>query len=326
MEVIVNTPGTKVRIDNGMISISNQEEQQKLPLHMVSSILMYRGCTLTTDVVFTAVENNIDLLFGTRKGKPAARVWGNSFGSISTIRKQQLAFSQGSEGLTFIRDLIIQKLKNQITVLMLFFKPNKSTDAEITEAISYIEKYLKKFSDSEYSSLAEAADTFRGWEGSCSRRYFECINLHLPEAYKFERRSQHPALDMFNSLLNYSYGMLYGKIESSLIRAGIDPYIGIFHRDEYNKPVFVYDIIEIFRYWADITVLNLCMQQIIFPEFFEVENGAWFLNPDGKRILIQSFNDFLEEVVLWKHLERSRHTHLDLYAHELATRLKSYKP
>ena len=71
-----------------------------------------------------------------------------------------------------------------------------------------------------------------------------------------------------------------------MIKAGIDPFLGLFHRDEYNRPVFVYDVIEIFRYWADITVINLCMQQVIFPEFFEDENGAKFLHNDGKRILI----------------------------------------
>jgi CRISPR-associated protein Cas1 len=276
-------------------------------------------------VVFTAVENNIDMIFGTRKGIPAARVWGNQFGSISTIRKQQLVFTQSTSSLCFLKDLIGRKLKNQVTVLMLLFKPNKSTDSEILNAIGYIEKYENRLSESGFSSISNAAETFRGWEGACSRRYFECINFHLPDAYRFERRSQHPALDMFNSLLNYAYGMLYGKIESSLIRAGIDPYIGIFHRDEYNKPVLVYDVIEVFRYWADITVINLCMQQIIFPDFFDVDNGAYFLNHDGKRILIQSFNDFLEEVVLWNNLERSRNTHLDLYSHELASMFKEFK-
>jgi CRISPR-associated protein Cas1 len=177
----------------------------------------------------------------------------------------------------------------------------------------------------EAPDLPSVADTLRGWEGTCSRRYFECINIHLPEQYRFEKRSQHPALDMFNSLLNYAYGMLYGKIESALIRAGIDPYIGLFHRDEYNRPVFVYDVIEVFRYWADITVIDLCMQQIIFPEFFDTGNGSWLLNADGKRILIQSFNDFLEEVVSMSGLERSRHTHLQLYAQELARMFKEFE-
>ena len=51
-------------------------------------------------------------------------------------------------------------------------------------------------------------------------------------------------MDVANALLNYGYGLLYGKVESGLIKAGIDPYICVLHRDEYNRPVLVYNIIE----------------------------------------------------------------------------------
>jgi CRISPR-associated protein Cas1 len=111
-----------------------------------------------------------------------------------------------------------------------------------------------------------------------------------------------------------------------MIHAGIDPFIGLFHRDDYNRPVFVYDVIEVFRYWADITVTNLCMQQIIFPEFFNIDQGVFFLNSDGKRILIQSFNDYLDEIVMYNNLERSRITHIDLYIQEIARMFKEYQP
>lgn len=325
MEVVIQSYGTRVSIDNGMLLIYNESDQQRLPLNQVSSLLVYRGCSLSSDVVFAAVENDIDILFGTRQGKPAARIWGNRFGSISTIRKQQLEFARSTACLPFIQDLIRRKLSNQAAVLMLLYKPNRTSDDLINEAIAYLEKYAGKIREHAPEDRSEVFERLRGWEGSCSKRYFECINAHLPEAYRFERRSQHPALDMFNALLNYSYGMLYGKIESALVKAGIDPYIGLFHRDEYNRPVFVYDVIEVFRYWADITVINLCMQQIIFPEFFDQEAGAWWLNTDGKRILIQSFNDYLDEVITLNNLERSRITHIDLYAQELAMMFKHYK-
>ena len=326
MEVVVNTFGTKVGVDNGMLLVRNGEEYQRIPLGKVSSILVSKGCSITTDLVFAAVENNIDILFGTKTGKPAARIWGNQFGSIATIRKKQIQFSQHEKCGHFIREILRKKLLNQAAVLMLLFRPDRTTDREINESIAFLEKYVDKLDNLEMTSLPEKADTLRGWEGVCGKRYFECINLHLPEQYRFEGRSQHPALDIFNALLNYAYGILYGKIESAMIRSGIDPFIGLFHRDEYNRPVFVYDVIELFRYWADITVVNLCMQQIIFPEFFRVEGGAFFLDTDGKRILIQSFNDYLDEVIMSGNLERSRITHIELYLQETARMFKEFNP
>jgi CRISPR-associated protein Cas1 len=326
MEIVVNTPGTKLKVDNGMLMIVNQKDQQRLPMNRVSSILIYKGCSLTSDLVFAAADQNIDIMFGTRTGKPIARLWGNQFGSIATIRKKQILFAQGPECSGYVRSLIRKKIQNQVAVLLLLFKPNKATDDILNEAIAYLEKYVEKLEEQSLEPISEIADSLRGWEGFCSKKFFECVNLHLPEQYRFERRSQHPATDMFNSLLNYAYGILYGKVESAMIRAGIDPFLGLFHRDEYNRPVFVYDVIEIFRYWADITVINLCMQQIIFSEFFELENGGLFLNEDGKRILIQSFNDFMDEVVMINNLERSRSTHIDLTMQEIARMFKEFQP
>ena len=64
--------------------------------------------------------------------------------------------------------------------------------------------------------------------------------------YAFESRSRNPA-DPFNCMLNYSYGILYSNVEKACIIAGLDPYIGIMHTDNYNKKALVYDIVEMYR-------------------------------------------------------------------------------
>lgn len=40
------------------------------------------------------------------------------------------------------------------------------------------------------------------------------------------------------------YGMLYHSVETVLLRAGLDPYLPLLHRDAYGKPAFVYDFIQ----------------------------------------------------------------------------------
>ena len=56
-------------------------------------------------------------------------------------------------------------------------------------------------------------------------------------------------------MLNYSYGVLYGRVERLLILAGLDPFIGFFHCDSYKKPSLVYDLIEPFRAIAERTTV-----------------------------------------------------------------------
>jgi hypothetical protein len=60
----------------------------------------------------------------------------------------------------------------------------------------------------------------------------------------FESRSRQPAADAFNAMLNYSCGILYSLVEKACILAGLEPFVGFLHTDNYNKKSLVYDLIE----------------------------------------------------------------------------------
>jgi CRISPR-associated protein Cas1 len=193
----------------------------------------------------------------------------------------------------------------------------------VKQTVGKMEKYRLKIKELSGEQVTDIASQLRGWEGIVSRLYFEEMNYFLPERYRFEQRSQHPALDVVNAMLNYGYGVLYGKIEGSLIRAGIDPYAGIFHRDEYNRPVLVYDVIERYRIWVDYVVFMLAIQNIIGEEYYSTKpDASCWLEGLGRRVLVQSLNDYLGEVIPIQGMERSRMTHIDLYTQNLAQQFK----
>lgn len=322
MQLVIQNKGIKLGIENSTVIIHHEKHCERVPAANIDSIVIERGCSLTSNLVCFAAENNIDLIFAGKDGKALARIWSPHFGSIAQIRRNQLAFSNSPEGAIWVRDLYNEKISRQQAVLQLLYHPSKINDDLLDRSVLFLEKYRSKINADKEDGCIVDSNTLRGWEGLCSRKYFECISVCLPDAYRFERRSQHPALDMFNALLNYAYGMLYNLIERALIESGIDPRIGLFHRDEYNKPSLVYDIIEKYRYWADILVIQLCMQEIIYPDFFEEKNGGIWLQHDGRRILISTFNDYLSEVIDLDGLERSRQEHIKVYCRQLA---KSWK-
>jgi CRISPR-associated protein Cas1 len=131
---------------------------------------------------------------------------------------------------------------------------------------------------------------------------------------------------MFNALLNYGYGILYGKVEGALIKSGIDPYVGIFHRNDFNRPVLAFDVIERFRVWVDYVVINLCMQKAVDSDCFLIKaDGSFWLESLGRRILIQSVNDYLSELISINALSRMRATHIDLFAQQLAQSFLKFK-
>ncbi|SEP60835.1 CRISPR-associated endonuclease Cas1 [Neolewinella agarilytica] len=327
MHIILNSYGAALQRDHGNFLIKTAQAEQRLNPGQVRSISVGKGAKMTSDAVLLAIEHQIDVVFVDHSGMPQGRVWSVRFGSVSDIRRQQLDFFYGTEALDWVKALVSEKIDNQLALLLtLQIDSEDPLRRRINRGIRAMEDYRNKVKALDETRLEDAAPTLRGWEGAASRKYFQLISAYLPEAYRFERRSQHPAADDFNALLNYGYGMLYGKIEGALIRAGVDPYLGIFHRDGYNRPALVYDVIERYRIWVDYVVLQLCRQEAMTEECFRWDGKARMLDGLGKRILIQSVNDYLAEIIQRNGLRRSRREHLQLEAHALARFFLEYSP
>lgn len=325
MELILNTYGVSLNRDNEGFVITSKDGRQRVPVTGINSIQISRGAQITSDAVLLAVENEIEVMFMDRAGNPIGRVWSPKYGSVSTIRKGQLNFSFSHDAVEWIKNVICRKIENQ-QALMLMVRTDEENERTVEKNINRLEDYRSKVKALQGDIVSDIAPTLRGWEGRASRIYFATMNLFIPAEFRFENRSQHPARDVANAMLNYGYGLLYGKIEGALIKAGIDPYIGIMHRDDYNRPVLVYDIIELYRVWVDYVVYTLIAQNSISDEFYSVkDDGSCWLEPLGRRVLIQSMNDYLDETIEQHGVVRSRYTQMTLYIQRFAQELKKYQ-
>lgn len=323
MQLYLNKPGCSISVRDGQFLVRLKDTEDRfIAVSQVKAIHLNRAVRLSAEVIWMVTQHDIDMLFVEKSGRPYARIWSNRFGSIATIRKQQVVFAASAAAVEWIKNLLILKMEQQELILAMLPLGNQSF--LVDKPMEKLRQSQMRMRELSFESISEGANTIRGIEANASKVYFRALSIVLPDMYRFNQRSQHPAMDMFNSLLNYAYGMLYGKVESAMIRAGVDPTIGIFHADEYKRPVLVYDVIEQFRGWADFVVTNLCMQKVMYPEFFVVENGTFYLDDMGKRMLIQAFTDYLDEIIVWEGLERSRHTHIDLTAQRLATMFRTY--
>lgn len=325
MELILNTFGVSLNRDNEGFVINTSDGKQRIPAVGIDSIQISRGAQITSDAVMLAIEREIEVLFMDRSGNPIGRIWSSKYGSISTIRKGQLSFVYSHNAVDWIKNVLLKKIENQ-QALMLLFNNNDNPNVSTEKNIGRLEDYRNKIRALDGDIVNDIAPMLRGWEGQASRIYFSTINSFLPEQFRFENRTQHPALDVANAFLNYGYGILYGRIEGALIKAGIDPYIGILHRDDYNRPVLVYDVIEMYRIWVDYVVYTLLAQNVITEEFYSVrEDGSYWLEALGRRVLIQSLNDYMDEIITMKGVTRSRLTHLSFYVQSLAQQFKNTK-
>ncbi len=319
MELVLNTFGTSLQVEDGLFLVKHKDGKQSIDPKTVKSILVSKGAKISSDAALLAIANEIDVLFLDPTGKPGGRLWSIKYGSISEIRRAQLEFLYSPKAVKWVKQLIKNKIDNQIGLLLTLDSENDEQANDREKSLNRLRDYLTKVETIDAPFVSDIAPTLRGWEGAASKAYFETINKFLPTEYQFAERTQHPAYDIFNCLLNYAYGILYGKVEGALIKAGIDPYAGIFHRDDYNRPALVFDVIELYRIWADYVVISLCCQKVIDADCYSIkDDGSYWLENMGRRIVIQSMNDYMDEVINIKGLSRSRHNHIELYAHNLA--------
>ena len=118
------------------------------------------------------------------------------------------------------------------------------------------------------------------------------------------------------------YGVLYSRVEKSLILAGVDPYVGFLHRDDYNYKSMVYDFIEPYRAYADKVVFSLFSAKKVNKGQVDTITNGYRLNKEGKVLLMEAFNKYLEEDrIRYKGKNQTRATVIQFDAHQFANEL-----
>ena len=295
--------------------------------HKVQSILVTTAVFVSSDALVLAVANNIDVVFLDKFGEPVARVWPPRMGSTATIRRRQLEAEQGPEGLGFAREWVASKLRNQAEFLEELRDRRPTGRALFDGPLTTIHASLSQVGQLE-GTVDERRGRLLGLEGSAGRAYFACIGQIVPKEYRFDVRSRQPAHDGFNAMLNYSYGVLYSLVDRACICAGLDPFLGFAHTDNYNKPSLVYDLIEPFRILAECATLLLFTGRRVRTEWFETVPGGVALSKDGRAAFLPYYNERLDRPVKYpvqskpgKFRKIKRRETIAHEAHALANRL-----
>lgn len=71
--------------------------------------------------------------------------------------------------------------------------PSTVIKRRFDNAIVKLDSYKQRLTGIDGESVREVAGELRGVEGVASRLYFTTLNMALPEEYRFEERTQHPA-------------------------------------------------------------------------------------------------------------------------------------
>jgi len=325
MQIVLNTRGAFLKKKENRFVVKSGDGQSEVSVDKVSRILVATSATMTSDAIKLAVDNNIDIVFLDHFGNPFGRVWHCKLGSTNLIRRRQLEASTGEAGLILARTWALEKIDNQMRYLRELSKNHPEKKGEIDLDVRRMEALAEEMRA--ISGTIEGNRTrIMGVEGASSKIYFGALSAIMPRKWKFSGRSRDPAVDEFNCMLNYAYGVLYSMVERASIIAGLDPYVGFLHTDNYNKKSFVFDLIELYRTYADQTVVTLFTRRMIKDEMFDKVPNGLTLNADGKAVLLQSLNQTFERVIKYRGRGVKVRNKMQLYCHNLANNLISGGP
>lgn len=332
MQIFINTYGSYLHVKEDMFEIKTRPDPKQkdkikvnhIAAHKITSFVVSKGSAISTDAVALALKHNIDIVVVENNGHPLGRFWHSKLGSTTRIRKRQLVASLDVDGLEWVKTWLGAKLQNQAEYLADLRKHRPKIALTLQNAEKRILEQREKIAELSGAAISDVADTIRGLEGTAGRLYFDGLSKSIPEEFYFKGRSFRPAADAFNAMLNYAYGILYSRTERALMLAGLDPYLGFLHRDDYNSKSLVFDFIEPYRIYAERSVFGLFSKKQVNKGFFDTLQNGVMLNADGKPLLVEHFMRYLDEdTIRHKGRNQTRYNAMQLDAHSFANALIS---
>ncbi|HOE91062.1 MAG TPA: CRISPR-associated endonuclease Cas1 [Candidatus Cloacimonadota bacterium] len=293
MELYLMNYGAYLHKKGKLFEVEIEGKKKQFSPEKISSVILTNAATITTDAIQMAMEYNIDIVFLDEFGDPYGRVWYPKLGSTTYIRRKQLEVYTQDEGLEFVKTWVLRKCDNQQKFIKLLLSKRPDADDTFYDHVEKMKTHYKSL-ESISEPLSVSSNSIMGYEGIHSRFYFQSLSKLIPRQYQFEGRSARPAKDAFNAFLNYGYGILYTKVEKALIIAGLDPFVGLLHTDNYNKKSLVFDFIEPYRYLIDRPVFYLFSRSKVNESHYEPLKNGIKISSDGKKLLASAIMEHFD--------------------------------
>ena len=256
--------------------------------------------TVSTPLIGFCAEHGISLVFLTEHGQFLARVEGSVSGNVLLRKRQYESLHEPVFVNTFVRDLLMAKLRNSKCVLLRAARTTQEDGVPLHRAAERLGEQAQAL------ARADAVDSMRGIEGAAATIYFSCFDQMLGAGcpFRFETRSRRPPRNEVNAVLSFVYTLLCRETRSAMESIGLDPAAGYLHTLRPGRPSFALDLMEELRGpLCDRFVLTLFHRKQLSAAHFEKNEEAVFLNEKGRRTVLTAWQKRKEEAILHPFLE-----------------------
>lgn len=300
----MTSPDSYLARDGENILIRIEEETVfRVPIHNIEAIVYFGYPGASPALLGFCAERGVTVSFLTPYGRFLARMEGPQSGNVLLRRRQYRLADEENQFPIFAKFFVAAKIMNSRAVLQRGRRdhPNR-VGAEVERTIALLADSARKV----YSG--DRINDIRGLEGEAAQRYFSEIDhliVEQKEDFYMAGRSRRPPLDNFNTLLSFFYTLLVHECRAALESVGLDPAVGFLHRDRPGRPSLALDLMEELRsYLGDRMALSVInRKQVSGDDFITYENGAVYLKPDSRKMLLTVWQKRKQEEIIHPYLE-----------------------
>jgi CRISPR-associated protein Cas1 len=170
-----------------------------------------------------------------------------------------------------------------------------------------------------------------GLEGNIRQAYYDGFNLIIND-FQMDGRSKQPPRNEINALISFGNMMCYSQCLRAIHQTQLNPTISYLHTPGERRYSLSLDVSEIFKpILVDRVIFKLLNKKSLQEKHFDHKLNRCLLNPNGKKIFVQAFEERLTETIQHRSLKRKvsyRHL-IKLECYKLSKHLlgmEEYKP
>lgn len=270
-----------------------ETEDSNIPLETADRINIFSNVILDSGFLEKAQKNGVYINIFNRDYSFVGR-----FIPFTNLKDQRLLFDQLTAyndiktRLEFAKQFDLASVHNLRLNIRYYNKQNETeTFKRALEAIDKLFIKMKQCED--YNDLLMI-------EATCRHIYYSCFDAFIADsAFIFQKRTKMPPENEVNSMLSFGNVVLYNYIATEIYKSPLDIRVGYLHATNNRLESLNLDVAEIFRpLIVDRVVFSLINRKAInINHFTTEENGAVYLNEDGKRIFLRAFYDKLSSTI-----------------------------
>jgi len=313
-ELILSKYGLYIGMTKGKVMVKEYGKIiKKLPINQLTRIIiMNKGVTISASLIYECAKRKVDIDFINHHEPFAMITYQKSINNDTHLK--QLDIKNSKKGLKIATAIIKTKAKNQINLIKYYARYREDTDQQeftlLEEKIIQMQQVYTKLTS------AKNVESLMGYEGSIATLYWSAYGILLDDK-TFTRTTQY-APDTVNQALNYGYAFLYNRVQSALIKNGINLYMSFLHAQQANKPTLVYDMVEEFRQpLVDREILS------IIAKGTKLTSSKGKLTQKSIKIISENIQERLIIPTKWKKGKYQINTIIEMQAQLLAQVIKN---